>query len=469
MKLSTSAIRQPRDPALRVVADKVQAGERLDRDDGLALLASEDLLAVGGLANAVKEARSGPYAFFVLNRQVNPTNICVLSCKFCDFAAKAGDDDAYEMTMEDVLESVRGPIDEVHIVGGLHPTWPFEYYEEMIRAIRRENADVQIKAWTAVEIDFFASLARISVDEVLERMKAAGLDTMPGGGAEVFSERVREQLYREKMDADRWLDIHRVAHRHGIRTNATLLYGHIESHEERVDHMLRLRELQDETGGFFSFIPLEFQLGYTDIVDRQASALDGLKTIATSRLLLDNFPHIKAYWVMLGEETASMALQWGADDLDGTIGEEKIAHAALADSPLGLTVHKMLKLMRESGRVPVQRDARYRALRLFPSPAAPTHWSQRGRRDLDAAVPLKIDPAEADREVVELRDLDLYTWDLAGRPSEELAAAGTRRVLDEVEMGQGGAGERARAGDQGVGTSHEGTGAAWSGGGSLSP
>lgn len=411
---------KPRDPALREIADKLAAGERLGRDDGLALLASPDLLGVGRLGNAAKERISGPFAFFVLNRQVNPTNICVYSCKFCDYATKAGDDDAYEMSLQEIAAKVQGPIREVHIVGGLHPTWPFEYYEEMLRTVRQANPDVQIKAFTAVEIEFFAHIAKISLGEVLDRLQAAGLDTMPGGGAEVFSERVREELFHEKMGAERWLNVHRAAHERGIRTNATLLYGHIETLEERVDHLLTLRDMQDETGGFLSFIPLAFQPGYTNIVDRAASALDDLKTIATSRLLLDNFPHIKAYWVMLGEETASMALQWGADDLDGTIGEEKIAHAALADTPLGLTTHSMLKLIREAGRVPVQRDAFYRALTLYPLPPAPTHWSQRAGKDLDAPVPAKIDPARADEESVDLADRDLKTWGLVGLPASDL-------------------------------------------------
>jgi aminodeoxyfutalosine synthase len=334
--------------------------------------------------------------------------------------------------MGEILEKVREPIHEVHLVGGLHPTWPFEYYEEMLRAISRANPAVQIKAFTAVEIEFFSKIAKISIDEVLNRLIAAGLDTMPGGGAEVFSKRVHDALYREKMGAEQWLEIHRAAHAKGIRTNATLLYGHIETHEERVDHLMLLRDLQDETGGFCSFVPLEFQLGYTNLVARQASALDGLKTIAASRLLLDNFPHIKAYWVMLGEETASMALQWGADDLDGTIGEEKIAHAALASSPLGLTAHKMLKLMREAGRVPVQRDARYRALTLFPPPPAPAHWSQRGARDVTAVIPLKIDPAIADTGGVGLENLELYSWDLAGIGPDELAAQGKPLCGDEL-------------------------------------
>jgi aminodeoxyfutalosine synthase len=420
-----------RDPALEKIAEKVEAGERLDRDDGLALLASDDLLGVGRLANAAKERRSGPYAFFVLNRQINPTNICVLSCKFCDYAVKAGDDDAYEMTLEDIVEKVREPIDEVHIVGGLHPTWPFEYYEEMLRAVRRANPEAQIKAFTAVEIDFFARIAKISARDVLERLQAAGLDTMPGGGSEVFSERVREELFRQKMGAERWLEIHRTAHELGIRTNATLLYGHIETHEERVDHMLTLRDLQDETGGFLSFIPLAFQLGYSDIVDRPASALDDLKTIATSRLLLDNFPHIKAYWVMLGGETASMALQWGADDLDGTIGEEKIAHAALADTPVGLTTHSLLKLVREAGRVPVQRDAFYRALAVYPAPIAPAHWSQRADGEIDAPVPLKAEPLTTDGGRIDLADRGLYSWDLARLEPAALMQGASTPAPDE--------------------------------------
>jgi aminodeoxyfutalosine synthase len=256
---------------------------------------------------------------------------------------------------------------------------------------------------------------------------------MPGGGSEVFSERVRQELFREKMGAERWLEIHRAAHEMGIRTNATLLYGHIETFEERVDHMITLRELQDETGGFLSFIPLAFQLGYSNIVDRAASALDDLKTIATSRLLLDNFPHIKAYWVMLGGETASMALQWGADDLDGTIGEEKIAHAALADTPMGLTTHAMLKLIREAGRVPVQRDAFYRAMAVYPAPAAPAHWSQRSSLELEAPVPLRVEPAATDAERIDLTRRDLHSWDLAEISPSDLIAGATK----------GGAGEGA--------------------------
>jgi len=365
MSFDRSEFRNLDDPALDRIADKLAAGERLDREDGLAVLASEDVIGTGRLANAVKEAKSGPYAFFVLNRQINPTNICVISCKFCDYAAKAGDDDAYEMTMEDIVEKVREPIHEVHLVGGLHPTWPFEYYEEMLRAIRRANPVAQIKAFTAVEIEFFAKIAKISVEEVLDRLVAAGLDTMPGGGAEVFSERVREALYREKMGAREWLDIHRAAHGKGIRTNATLLYGHIETHEERIDHLMILRDLQDDTGGFYSFIPLEFQLGYTNLVARQATALDGLKTIAASRLILDNFPHIKAYWVMIGPKMAQVALSFGADDVDGTVKEERITKMAGGESEQALSDNELIRLIRETGREPVERDTLYNIIKAY--------------------------------------------------------------------------------------------------------
>lgn len=420
------------DPALRRVVDKVQAGERLDAADGLTLFETPDLLGLGRLANAVKERRTGPFVAFVLNRQVNPTNVCVLTCKFCDFAAKLGDDHAYEMSLEQVREKVSEQVREVHVVGGMHPDWPFERYVEVLEVIREANPRAQIKAYTAVEIDFFASLTGMSVDEVLARLQEAGLETMPGGGAEVFSERVRREMYREKMGQDRWLEIHEAAHRRGIRTNATLLYGHIETYEERVQHMLLLRQLQDRTGGFFSFIPLAFQPGYTNIVDRQASAIEDLRTIAAARLLLDNFPHVKAYWVMLGEDSASMALQFGADDLDGTIGEERIAHAALAGTPVGLTTRKLVKLIREAGRLPVQRDARYRVLAVYPPPGGDTHWSQRLGFTGGEPVPLRGHAGEP--PLVDVEKHCVHTWELvepSGEPVRRLAATPLARIEPE--------------------------------------
>jgi len=316
------------------VADKVDRQERLSREDALELFETRDLLALGRLADRVKRARWGTRAHFVINRQINPTNVCVLSCRFCDFATKRGRPNAYEMTLEDILARCDSGIREVHIVGGLHPDWPWSYYVEMLRAIKANFPQVQIKAFTAVEIEFFSKKFRLSIEDVLGRLKDAGLAALPGGGAEVFSERVRKALFPFKIGAPRWLQIHRIAHQMGLPTNSTLLYGHIETHEERVDHMLKLRDLQDETGGFMSFIPLAYQVGQTRVVERPCSAIEDLKTIAVARLVLDNIPHIKAYWVTMGEEIASIALNFGADDLDGTIGEERIMHAADAQTPI---------------------------------------------------------------------------------------------------------------------------------------
>lgn len=350
------------DRNLAPIWEKVRSGERLSRDEGLQCLATPDLVSLGRIADFAKRRKSGDQVFYVFNRQVNPTNICVLSCRFCDFATTQKAPNAYEMSLKEILAKCRGGVREVHIVGGLHPDWPFEYYVDMLRQIRANYPDITIKAFTAVEIDFFAEISGKSIEAVLGELREAGLDTLPGGGAEVFSERVHQELYKPKIGAERWINVHRIAHRMGIPTNATLLYGHIETYEERIDHLIRLRELEDEAPGFLSFIPLAFQPGHTGIVTRQTSAIDDLRTIATSRLMLDNFPHIKAYWVMVGEDTASLALNFGADDIDGTIGEERIAHAANATSPLGLTKNRLIHLIREAGKVPVERDARYNVI-----------------------------------------------------------------------------------------------------------
>ena len=362
-----------RDPALRALAARLEAGERLGFDDGMACLTTRDLFGLGRIADRVKTAKTGDHVLYVLNRQLNPTNLCVLTCKFCDFAARKGDDHAYELSMDEILAHGSEEIDEIHIVSGLHPKWKFEDYVEIVRRLKEAYPSLLIKAWTAVEIDWFTRISKRSVEEVLVVLKEAGVVAMPGGGAEVFSDRIRDELYRSKMGHDRWFEIHRTAHRLGIRSNVTLLYGHIETFEERVSHMLQVRDLQDETGGFYSFIPLEYQLGTTNLVERPSSADDGLRTIATARLLLDNFDHIKAYWVMLGEETASVALNFGADDLDGTIVEEKIAHFALADSPVGLTQRRILKLIREAGKVPVRRNALYDVLEIHDEDDARAH------------------------------------------------------------------------------------------------
>ena len=352
-------------PVLDRVAQKAQSRERLTREDALELFKTRDVIRLGRIADQVKRSRWADRAHFVINRQINPSNVCVLSCRFCDFATKRGRPNAYEMTIHEVVERCNSELREVHIVGGLHPDWPWAHYLEMFRAIKAAFPQIQIKAWTAVEIDFFSKKFRLSLEEVLRQLQAAGLAALPGGGAEVFSERVRKALFPFKIGAPRWLEIHKIAHRLGIPTNATLLYGHMETLEERVDHMLKLRALQEETGGFMSFIPLAYQPGKTNVVTRQASALEDLKTIAIARLLLDNVPHIKAYWVTMGEEVASIALHFGADDVDGTIGEERIMHAADAASPVRLTRGRLVELIRESGCVPVERDALYRTLQVY--------------------------------------------------------------------------------------------------------
>jgi len=345
--------------------DKVLAQERLSLEDGIRLFETYDFPAVGRMADHVNSQLNGNRVYFVLSRHLNPTNICVLSCTFCDFAKKKGDPDAYEMSMEEILGHLDEEIREVHMVGGHHPDWPFEKYVDIVGTIHHHFPDVQIKAFTAAEIDYFHRRWKVPPEEALARLKAAGLNSMPGGGAEVFSSRVHKLLLPGKNNAQRWLEIHRLAHNMGIFSNATLLYGHIETYQERVEHMLLLRELQDETGGFLAFIPLEYQVGDTHLVPRQASAIEDLKTIAAARLILDNFPHIKAYWVMITEETASVALHFGASDLDGTIGRERIAHAARADSPAGLARERMVNLIRDAQKVPVERDALYNVVHVY--------------------------------------------------------------------------------------------------------
>jgi len=356
---------QFRDQELIPIWEKVKVGQRIDFEDGLACLRTGDIVSLGQMGDYVKRKLWGDKVYFTFNRQINPTNICVLSCTFCDFAKKKGDADAYEMGMDEIYAKLDPEMQEVHIVGGHHPDWPFERYEGIIRGIHEAFPSITIKAWTAAEIDYFCKRFRMSEEEVFSRMIDAGMVSMPGGGAEVFSNRVRKELFPGKNSAERWLEIHKLAHNMGIKSNATLLYGHIETFEERIQHMMLLRELQDEAPGFLAFIPLEYQVGDTNLVPRQASSVEDLRTIATSRLMLDNFPHIKAYWVMIGEATASIALNFGASDVDGTIGEERIAHAAKADSPVGLARARMLRLIGEAGKVPVERDALYNEIHVY--------------------------------------------------------------------------------------------------------
>ena len=354
-----------KDPNIAPLWQKVQNGERLSIEGGRVLFASDDLHGLGAMANWVKEQKTGDRATFVMNRQINPTNICVLSCHFCDYATKENRPNAYRMSNDEILSKLNDELHEVHIVSGLYRGWTFEQYLDVIRGIRQRFPNIQVKAYTAVEIDFFARRENQPVKKILERMMEVGVVCIPGGGAEVFSERVRKALYPFKIGAPKWLEVHRTAHQLGIRSNSTLLYGHMETIDERLEHMLKLRNLQDGTNGFLSFIPLGYQPGTTQVVKRQASVIDDLKTIAVSRLMLDNFDHIKAYWVTMGEETASIALNFGADDIDGTIGEEKIMHAAQASSPLQMARERLVNLIREAHRTPVERDALYNEVRRF--------------------------------------------------------------------------------------------------------
>jgi aminodeoxyfutalosine synthase len=366
MNLALTASPLLRDRRLKSVWEKVQAGRRLSREDGLLLFETQDLHGLGRMANFAKSRLHGEQVFFVLNRYINPTNVCVLSCSFCDFARKKGEDGAFENSIEDVLGMIKPGTREAHIVGGHHPDWPFEYYERMVEAIHAARPETQIKAFTAAEIDYFWRRWKIEPREALTRLKKAGLHSMPGGGAEVFSPRLQKLLkYTGKADADRWCEIHGIAHELGIKTNATMLYGHVETMAERVDHLLRLREQQDKSGGFITFIPLAYQVGTTKLVPRQTPPTDDLRTIAASRLLLDNFPHIEAYWVMIGEETASVALHFGASDVNGTLEDEKIAHMALAESPAGLATEQILRLIRDANKIPVERDALYNVVKVW--------------------------------------------------------------------------------------------------------
>ena len=366
MAVAAPAPPRIRDDCLHPIWEKVQAGDRLSREDGLVLFQTPDLHGLGRMADFAKSRRHSDQVFFVLNRYINPTTVCVLSCSFCDFARKKGEPGAFENTIEDVLNMIKPGTREAHIVGGHHPDWPFEYFERLIEAIHHARPETQIKAFTAAEIDYFWRRWKIEPREALTRLKKAGLHSMPGGGAEIFSRRLQKLLhFTGKADADRWCEIHGIAHSLGIRTNATMLYGHVETMEERVDHLLRLRQQQDLSGGFLTFIPLSYQTGNTKLVPRQTPPTDDLRTIAASRLLLDNFEHIEAYWVMLGEATASLALHFGASDVNGTLEDEKIAHMAQAASPAGLATEQILRIVRDAGKIPVERDALYNVVRVW--------------------------------------------------------------------------------------------------------
>lgn len=356
---------QTDDPALLPIADKVQAGERLNSDDGVSLYRSGDILAVGWLANLVRERLHGDVAYFNVNRHINPTNVCVASCRLCAFGRKKGEEGTYTMALEEAFETAASgyseAVTEFHIVGGLHPDLPFEYFMDLVRGLKQRFPKVHVKAFTMVEVAFLAKRGKMTIVETIERMKAAGVDSMPGGGAEIFADRIRHIICDHKIDGGEWLETAKAAHRLGLRSNATMLYGHVENDEDRVDHLMRLRAAQDETGGFQTFIPLAFHPDNTalDHIPRTTGMLD-IRQIAVSRLMLDNFSHIKAYWQMMTAKIAQIALRFGADDIDGTVIEEKIYHDAGATTPQGMRRADLVRLITEAGRRPVERDTMYR-------------------------------------------------------------------------------------------------------------
>jgi len=356
------------------IVDKLDAGERLSFDDGVRLFECSDLLALGWLANREREKRHAGRTYYNFNIRLEATNVCVASCLFCSFARlRPGDAGSYTMSLEQAWDKLRErahqPLTEIHVVNGLHPDLPFDYYLEMLRGFKRIRAGIHLKCFTAVEIAFFADLYKMSDEEVLRQLQAAGLDSLPGGGAEIFAERVRRKICHDKCGADRYLAIHKLAHGLGMRTNVTMLYGHIETKEERVDHMMRARDLQDESGGLQAFIPLAFHPDNNQMRKLPApSATDTLRVHAVSRLMLDNIPHVKAFWIATGVEVAQISLWYGVDDLDGTVQEEKIYHMAGARTPEAMTTSAIRRLIRAAGRDPVERDTLYN---VVTGPEAP--------------------------------------------------------------------------------------------------
>ena len=355
------------------IDDRLRSGERLALEDGVRLFECGDLLALGALANREREKRHGAKTYFNFNLRLEPTNVCVASCLFCSFARlKPTDAAAYTMSLEQAWDKLRQrahqPLTEIHVVNGLNSDLPFSYYTDLLLGFKRIRPDIHLKCFTAVEIAFFSELYGMTDEQVLRELMAAGLDSLPGGGAEIFAPRVRRKIAHDKCDADRYLSIHRIAHGLGMKTNVTMLYGHVETNEERVDHMLRARGLQDETGGFQAFIPLAFHPDNNQMRKLPApSAFDTLRVHAVSRLMLDNIPHIKAFWIATGVDVAQTALWFGVDDLDGTVQEEKIYHMAGSPTPEGLTMAQLSRLVRSAGREPYERDTFYNVKEPVPA------------------------------------------------------------------------------------------------------
>ena len=362
---------------LRDIYDKVVANERLTDADALRLFESRDLNAVGAIADFVRQRKVGNRASYIVNCYVNYSNYCILSCQFCSFSRKKRDADGFQFSIEEIVEKARAAlkigITEMHIVGGLHPSLPFSYYTDMLRALKNLDSRLQLKCFTAIEILHLAWLAKKSVEQTLVELKAAGLDSLTGGGAEIFRKDIRSQIAKGKESAEEYLDVHRQWHKLGQRSTCTMLYGHVESVADRVDHLRQLRELQDETHGYVAFVPLAYQPQDNDIpVEHPPTESDSLRTIAVSRIYLDNFPHITAYWVGLGMKLAQAALSFGADDIHGTIIEEHIFHMAGATSPQLQTETDMIKAIREAGKIPVQRDTFYEPIKV----CADNHYTE---------------------------------------------------------------------------------------------
>jgi aminodeoxyfutalosine synthase len=359
---------RPEDSSLGPIAEKVVAGERLTFEDGVALYRSSDLLALGNLANQVRDKLHGKRTYFNVNRHINPTNICIASCTLCAFGRKPDAPGAYTMPLEEVFKTAgegwTEAVTEFHIVGGLHPDLDFQYYVDLIRGLKERFPTVHLKAFTAVEIGHYSHISRLSIRQVLQRLKEAGLGSLPGGGAEIFAPATRRIICDHKIGAHMWLKVHRTAHELGLHSNATMLYGHIETPEDCSDHLCQLRGLQDETHGFQTFIPLAFHPANTElgklVQHHETTGYMDLKNVAISRLMLDNFSHIKAYWIMMTPRVAQVALRFGADDIDGTVVEEQIYHDAGASTPQVMTRQEIMRLIREAGLEPVERDTLYR-------------------------------------------------------------------------------------------------------------
>ncbi|TFG57645.1 MAG: aminofutalosine synthase MqnE [Deltaproteobacteria bacterium] len=359
--------------SLQGIRDKVTAGERVSEEDALALFHTRDIHAVGEIADIANRRRNGDRVYFIVNRHINPTNICVNRCRFCAFSKSKEEPLAYTMTMDEILvraEEARSQnATELHIVGGLHPDLPFDFYLRMLKTLRERFPELHIQAFTAVEIDHFSRITGLSLGEVIRQRKEVGLGSLPGGGAEIFAPEIRNLICSEKISGDRWLEIMEEVHGAGLRSNATMLYGHVETLESRVDHMRRLRELQDRTGGFQSFIPLAFHPKNTEIAKGYTTGIEDLLSLAVGRIFLDNFRHVKSFWIMVGPKVAQVSLHFGVNDIDGTVVEEKITHAAGARAGQEMTVPELVTMIRQAGRIPVERDTLYNVVREWPEGA----------------------------------------------------------------------------------------------------